>query len=291
MVLKEKFEEFKREFFKAAKNAVSNAIKNKVINEDKIKLPPKTCGGRGQYAGFIYYYKVTFKEPVKIKNGKDGKDVKVIEGFHIMPYRINAEDMKKAEKQSKKKDFNKRVTDKNHKDDNSQLVDYDEGSGNFHKVPDGEFQVVLLDENANPDGPGPNTYENRSKNKDMYFPRPDSKNVHKGNDLEQFIKEAMKYLKENEMKMLVEIFYKQELYSRVKIDFASKTLEVIEEPNREIRFVDSIFEYSDGFRFDFKSVSTFLKNRSIDENTPEGVYWNVDSGIRIVVIRPERLGK
>ena len=82
-----------------------------------------------------------------------------------------------------------------------------------------------------------------------------------------------------------------QLYSRVKIDFASKTLEVIEEPNREIRFVDSIFEYSDGFRFDFKTVSTFLKNRNIDENTPEGVYWNVDSGIRIVVICPERLGK
>jgi hypothetical protein len=93
------------------------------------------------------------------------------------------------------------------------------------------------------------------------------------------------------MKMLVEIFYKQELYSRVKIDFASKTLEVIEEPKREIRFVDSIFEYSNGFRFDFKTVSTFLKNRNIDENTPEGVYWNVDSGIKIVVIRPERLGK
>ncbi len=93
------------------------------------------------------------------------------------------------------------------------------------------------------------------------------------------------------MTMLVEIFYKLELYSRVKIDFASKTLEVIEEPNREIRFVDSIFEYSDGFRFDFKTVSTFLKNRNIDENTPEGVYWNVDSGIKIVVIRSERLGE
>jgi hypothetical protein len=34
----------------------------------------------------------------------------------------------------------------------------------------------------------------------MYFPHPDSKNVHKGNDLEQFIKDAMEYLKENEKK-------------------------------------------------------------------------------------------
>lgn len=47
--------------------------------------------------------------------------------------------------------------------------------------------------------------------------------------------------------MLVEIFYKLELYSRVKIDFANKMLDIIEKPNREIRFVDSIFEYSDGF--------------------------------------------
>ena len=93
------------------------------------------------------------------------------------------------------------------------------------------------------------------------------------------------------MTMLVEIFYKQELYSRFKIDFTTKTLEVIEKPNKSLLFVDSIFEYSDGFRFDFKTVSTFLKYRNIDENTPDGVYWNVDSGIKIVVIRPERLGE
>ena len=175
------YSEIELKYFRyIAEHAVANAVEK----EKKDSM----------YAGFIYYYKVTFKKTVTLENGR------VIKGFHIMPYRINAEDMEKAEKQSKKKDFNKRVTDKNHKDDNSQLVDYDEGSGNFHKVPDGEFQVVLLDENANPDGPGPNTYENRSKNKDMYFPRPDSKNVHKGNDLEQFIKDAMDYLKENEKK-------------------------------------------------------------------------------------------
>ena len=183
-----------------AEHAVSDAVeKEKIEEESAMEISVKSYP-KSMYAGIIYYYKVIFKNPVKIKNDKDVKDVKVIKGFHIMPYRINAEDMEKAEKQSKKKDFNKRVTDKNHKDDNSQLVDYDEGSGNFHKVPDGEFQVVLLDENANPDGPGPNTYENRFDNKDMYFPRPDSKNIHKGNDLEQFIKDAMEYLKENEKK-------------------------------------------------------------------------------------------
>ena len=90
------------------------------------------------------------------------------------------------------------------------------------------------------------------------------------------------------MTMLIEIFYNQELYSRFKIDFANKTLKVIEEPNRELRFVNSTFVYADGFRFDFKTVSTFLKNRKIDENTPDGVYWNVDSKIKIVVIREGR---
>lgn len=203
MALKEKFEELKKEFFKAAENAVANAIKNKVINEDKIN-PPKVMEisvkryPTSQYAGIIYYYKVTFKKTVTLENGSEND--RVIKGFHIMPYRINAEDMEKAEEQSEEKDFNKRVTDKSHKDYNSQLVDYDEGSGNFHKVPDGEFQVVLLDTTAKPDGPGPNTYENRFDNKDMYFPHPNSKNVHKGNDLEQFIKDAMEYLKKNEKK-------------------------------------------------------------------------------------------
>ena len=88
--------------------------------------------------------------------------------------------------------------------------------------------------------------------------------------------------------MLIEIFYSTELYSRFKIDFANKSLDIIEPPDKELRFVNSIFEYSDGFRFDFKTVSTFLRIRKIDENTSMGVYWNVDSLIRIVVIRSGR---
>ena len=85
--------------------------------------------------------------------------------------------------------------------------------------------------------------------------------------------------------MLIEIFYSTELYSSFKIDFTNHTIDVIEPPDKNLRFVNSSFEYSDGFRFDFKTVSTFLKNRKIYENTPMGVYWNVDSLIRIVVIR------
>lgn len=52
--------------------------------------------------------------------------------------------------------------------------------------------------------------------------------------------------------MLVELFYKQELYSSFKIDFASNTLKVIDEPNRELRFVNCSYVYADGFRFDFQ---------------------------------------
>ena len=180
-----------------AEHSVSNAVEKEKI---KSKMAMKINNPSSQYCGIIYYYKVIFKNPVKIKNDKDVKDVKVIKGFHIMPYRINAEDMEKAEKQSKKKDFNKRVTDKNHKDYNSQLVDYDEGSGNFHKVPDGEFQVVLLDTTAKPDGPGKINDDERTKNSYMYFPNPTAKKAYHGNDPAKLIKDAMEYLKENEKK-------------------------------------------------------------------------------------------
>ncbi len=195
--------EFEYNIFRCiAEHSVSNAVeKEKIEEESAMEISVKSYP-KSMYAGVIYYYKVIFKNPVKIENVKikNGKDVKVIKGFHIMPYRINAEDMEKAEKQSKKKDFNKRVTDKNHKDYNSQLVYYDEGSGNFHKVPDGEFQVVLLDTTAKPDGPGKINDDERTKNSYMYFPNPTAKKAYHGNDPAKLIKDAMEYLKKNEKK-------------------------------------------------------------------------------------------
>ena len=170
-----------------AEHAVSDAVeKEKIEKESTMEISVKR---KSMYAGFIYYYKVTFKKTVTLENGR------VIKGFHIMPYRINAEDMEKAEKSCQDRRFNEIINS------DSSFVNYDEGSGNFHKVPDGEFQVVLLDTTAKPDGPGEiKNDDKKDKNYNMYFPRPDSKNVHKGNDLEQFIKDAMEYLKENEKK-------------------------------------------------------------------------------------------
>ena len=89
--------------------------------------------------------------------------------------------------------------------------------------------------------------------------------------------------------MLIEIFYKQELYARFKIDYEQKTLKIIEEPNQEIRFINSCFIHTDGFRFNFDTVKNYLKNRKIDENTRTGVYYNVDSETKIVVIRKGRI--
>ncbi len=94
-------------------------------------------------------------------------------------------------------------------------------------------------------------------------------------------------MRENDM--LIEIFYMQNLYARFKIDFDTNSLEIIEEPNKEIRFINSSFEHADGFRFDFETVRNYLKCRNIDKNTKTGVYYNVNSDTKIVVIRKERI--
>ncbi len=187
--------EFEYNIFRyIAEHSVSNAVEKEKIESEEAK---RINNPSSQYCGIIYYYKVIFKNPVKIKNVKikNGKDVKVIKGFHIMPYRINRNDMINAKPKGECGKFKEVIKTE------PAFVDYDSDSGNFHKVPDGEFQVVLLDTNAKPDGPGEiKNDDKRDKNYNMYFPRPDSKKVHKGNDLEQFIKEAMEYLKENEKK-------------------------------------------------------------------------------------------
>ncbi len=90
--------------------------------------------------------------------------------------------------------------------------------------------------------------------------------------------------------MLIEIFYMQKLYARFKIDFDAHSLEIIEEPDKEINFINSTFEFPDGFRFNFDTVRNYLKVRKIDKNTRTGVYYNVDSETKIVVIRKGRIG-
>ena len=186
--------EFEYNIFRCiAEHAVSDAVeKEKIEEESAVKISVKSYP-KSMYAGVIYYYKVIFKKTVTLEN--DSENDRVIKGFHIMPYRINAEDIKKAEKSRQDRRINEFI-----KSDSS-FVNYDKGSGNFHKVPDGEFQVVLLDTTAKPDGPGEiKNDDKRDKNYNMYFPHPDSKNVHKGNDPAKLIKDAMENLKANEKK-------------------------------------------------------------------------------------------
>lgn len=184
--------EFEYNIFRCiAEHAVSDAVeKEKIEEESAMEISVKSYP-KSMYAGVIYYYKVSFKEPVKIKNGKD---VKVIKGFHIMPYRINRNDMINAKPKGECGKFKEVIKTE------PAFVDYDSDSGNFHKVPDGEFQVVLLDTTAKPDGPGKINDDERTKNSYMYFPNPTAKKAYHGNDPAKLIKDAMEYLKENEKK-------------------------------------------------------------------------------------------
>lgn len=86
--------------------------------------------------------------------------------------------------------------------------------------------------------------------------------------------------------MLVEVFDKFAIYSRFFIDFEKEKLDIIEEPNKDIKVINDIFEYpKKGFIFNFDTVSIFLKNRGITSNSKPGVYQNIDDNIKIVVLR------
>ena len=86
--------------------------------------------------------------------------------------------------------------------------------------------------------------------------------------------------------MLIEIFNGFDIYSRFFINFEEKELDIIEEPNGNIKVINDIFRYpKEGFAFNFATVSTFLKNRGITSNSRTGVYQNIDDHIKIVVLR------
>lgn len=86
--------------------------------------------------------------------------------------------------------------------------------------------------------------------------------------------------------MFIEILNKDKIYSRFYIDFNKKVVDIETEPNNKTsKMITDIFTYpDDGFIFNFKTISTFLKNRGIVENTKDGVYKNIDDDIKIVVI-------
>ena len=88
---------------------------------------------RSQYDGVVFWYRVMFNKSFEYKE-------KNIIGFHIMPYQIKIDDIKRAVDSNNKKPFNVEII----KDIN--YVDYDSNSGNFHKNIDYNFQIVLIDE-------------------------------------------------------------------------------------------------------------------------------------------------
>lgn len=85
--------------------------------------------------------------------------------------------------------------------------------------------------------------------------------------------------------MFIEILNKNKIYSRFYIDFNKKAIDIETEPDKTSKMITDIFTYPDnGFIFNFKTISTFLKNRGIMENTKDGIYKNIDDNIKIVVI-------
>ena len=87
--------------------------------------------------------------------------------------------------------------------------------------------------------------------------------------------------------MTVELYHNEDLHSGFIIDFDKKKVDILEGPNEEVKLINNVFKYPDGFKFNFETISVFLKNRNICEDTPVGVYRNVDNGNRIVVICQE----
>lgn len=153
--------------------------------------PYKPINPDSQYSDIIYWYHVSFDEKIR-KNLCDA--YKDIEGFNIMPYQITIADIEKAKAIYKSKTTKKDIGFRSEKTfpemikDKPEYVDFDDGnSANFHKKPDGNYQIVLT--SSGPSGPGwvktriNNTDDSKSRiNKiktEYYYPRLDSNDLAK----------------------------------------------------------------------------------------------------------------
>ncbi len=102
--------------------------------------------GRFQYSGEIYWHHWSFSEEI-IKKLND-KYIGVT-GFNIMPYRITKSIVVKAV-DSGEKDENIKRSFKEKIKSNKEYCDFDKNSGNFHKLPDRECQIVLTEGSSGP---------------------------------------------------------------------------------------------------------------------------------------------
>ena len=109
----------------------------KLIEEKATKIPGNA---QGQYAGVIYWDSYEFTKKVR-ENLKP--EFSNVTGFHIKPYCITTQDIKKAKPNNESK----------FKEQSLKYIDYDEKTGNFHKYTQAEkrgYQIVLVINN----GPG-----------------------------------------------------------------------------------------------------------------------------------------
>lgn len=149
-----------------------------------------------QYEDVVYWYRVMFSDSFEKNNKK-------IIGFHIMPYQITREDINKAVAQKNNiKNFNNLI-----KEDKS-YVDYDNTSGNFHKVIENRIQIAFIDKNTvghygvgvpskkiNFTKNQREKYADRLKNDKVYYPNIDDNTTNITFDnLEKEIINALKYV-------------------------------------------------------------------------------------------------
>lgn len=195
---------FENESFKKIINLTSKGVVFKRIG---------IARENSQYDNIIYWYRVLFKDVINY-NG-----IKIV-GFHIMPFQITSNDVKKAEwryntdiKEKRKEVLYKHngMKKKKYYDELKEdltYIDYDwDVSGNFHKYPDNNFdklQITLIDQETyinNHNGVGDvlvvkgNPFNdelvNRIRKRKMYFPNIEDKEINNKNQLEDLIKNVL----------------------------------------------------------------------------------------------------
>ena len=83
--------------------------------------------------------------------------------------------------------------------------------------------------------------------------------------------------------MFVEIKHNGKLYAKLNMDYENENLDIEYGPDRNVKSIDSIFIYPDGYCFDYTTVKAFLRNRGIDEYAKKKVYRNIDDSVEISI--------
>lgn len=159
-----------------------------VVNGKKVfktNVPIKRLG-RGQYASVIFWWHWSFSD--EFKKVYFPESLEKVEGINIVPYRFSEGDIT-CPFLNKDHCFREECL----KD--TSYVDYDKKTGNYHKIPDGVFQVVIT---RGPSGPTfipnktPGTLE--ATRVDHYFPAINEDNRDDTNDIKELIWMAINWL-------------------------------------------------------------------------------------------------